>query len=235
MEYSDKDLEALISEVETEFASHLTKAEDKETEVLAKSEEVEAKVEGKEEETQELAKNEDEETLNYDDEDMKEMNELYASMSKSEKEAHYKAIKTVLFDGSEESEEGTKIAKSEDQEQNEENSEDNSVLAKNELLEKENEELKKSVSKLVTILTDKVKSGSAPKQKAITGIEYMKKSEEEVEVTENETDISKLSKAEITARLNEKARSEKLEKSDRERINAFVFNEIGIDKIKDLL
>ena len=189
-----------------------------------------------------MAKSEKEEdTLTYDQEDIQEMNELYASMSKSEKEAHYKAVKSVLFGESEESEEDSKIAKSEESSEEvveaKEDESDDSVLAKHEELVKENEELKKSVSKLVTLLTDKVKGGSAaPKQKAITEIQYMKKSEEEtVETSEIETDISKLSKAEVTSRLRDKARTEELKKSDRDRINAYVFNENGIDKIKDLL
>lgn len=234
MQYSDKDLEALISEVETEFQAHFQKSED--------STEVEAQAEEKE--TQELAKNEDqvseEDTLGYDEEDIKEMNELYAGMSKSEKEAHYKAIKSVLFTGSEEdsNEDSNELAKSEDGsiESKESTDNDSEILAKNEELVKENEELKKSVGKLVALLTEKVKKGAAPKQKAITEIQYMKKSEEEViDETNNDVDVSTLSKAEITAKLREKSRSSDLKKSDRDRINAYMFDEIGIDKIKDLL
>src|SRR5690606_21662045 len=122
-------------------------------------------------------------------------------------------------------EEVEEMAKSEE---SEESSEQSEVLAKHEELVKENEELKKSVSKLVTLLTEKVQKSSAPKQKAITAIEYMKKSEEEEQVATPEKDLSKLSKSEAIARLREKARSNDLTKADRERINAYTFNEISI-------
>lgn len=222
MQYSDKDLEMLISEVETEFAAYLHKNEENAEETkLTKSEE----------------ESSSEEVLGYDEEDFKEMNELYSSMSKSEKEAHYQAIKSVLFEeeesSDENSEEESTIAKSEE----EKVSESSELLAKHEELVQENENLKKSVEKLLAVLTDKVKQSSVPQQKAITSIEYIKKSEGEEEVVSEKSglDITKLSKSEVIAKLRERARSEDLTKSDREKIDAYVLNNIDINEIKNLL
>lgn len=244
MQYSDKDMEALISEVEAEFNSVYKSEDTEETETqdLAKSEdnevEVEAQAEDSEVETQELAKSEEDE-LNYDDEDIKEMNELYASMTKSEKEAHYSALKSVLFSEekvtAEEKEEV--VAKSEEQVEDSKEESDVSLLkaeleASNEKVEK----LEKSLSDLVGLLHKNVKEGKkAPQQKAVTEIQYMKKSEDEAVQEKEDADISKLSKSEINAKLREKARSTELKKSDRERINAFVLENTSIDTIKDLL
>jgi len=90
MKYSEENLTALINEVETEFSDHLKKAETEKSERIAKSK------------TADVTKTKEANTeVQYDAEDIKEMNDMYGSMSKSEKEAHYQSIKVTLFGDSE--------------------------------------------------------------------------------------------------------------------------------------
>lgn len=209
--YSEKDMAKLISEVENEFKDYLTKAESQEKD-LKKSEKV-------------ITKSEND--FDYDEEDIKEMNEMYASMSKSEAEAHFESLKKAL--SSEES-----IKKSEKNVVSEENG-----LVKSELntIKQENQELKKSIETLTNIVSKIVKP--APKRKAITqmsDIEYIKKSEEVVEKKEEKTDYSKMSKSEINKILSSKIRNGEIKKSeDKQNINKFCFGELNLDGIKYLL
>jgi len=233
--YNDEEMAKLISEVETEFKDYLAKAEQSQ-EDLNKSEE-DVSVEAKSEETeevveQELNKSEETKEFDYDEEDIKEMNELYASMTKAEAEAHYKAIKSTLF--TEESEE-----KSEDLNKSEEKEEETETLLKSEVesVKKENEELKKNLETLTSIISKVVKS--APKRKAVTqigDIQYIKKSEDTETKEETKVDYSKLPKAEINKVLSSKIRSGEIKKSeDKDNINKFCFGELKFDDIKYLL
>lgn len=252
MKYSEQDMAALISEVEAQFAEHLAKAEAKvEEETLAKSEE--EVVETAEtsdvvaaEASEEMQKSEEEVEVNfdYDEEDIAEMDKLYASMTKAEAEAHLASIHKALgIETSTEeievkSEDKAVMAKSEDKAEakSEENTEDELLKSELESVKKENEELKKSFEKLTAALTSYVKKGtSAPKQKAITKIEYIAKSEEEVIEDKKEEDFSKLSKNEISGRLAQKIREGKLEKSDREKINQYYLDNAKLETIKHLL
>jgi len=231
--YNDEEMAKLISEVETEFKDYLAKAEQSQ-EDLNKSEE-DVSVEAKSEETeevveQELNKSEETKEFDYDEEDIKEMNELYASMTKAEAEAHYKAIKSTLFK-SEESEEGKDLSKSEEKE------EEKLLKSEVESVKKENEELKKNLETLTSIISKVVKS--APKRKAVTqigDIQYIKKSEDTSNEEEKKIDYSKLSKAEINKVLSSKIRSGEIKKSeDKENINKYCFGELEFDSIKYLL
>lgn len=202
--YTDKDLVDILAEVETEFKKHLA-PESKETK-LAKTETVPA------------------ETSEYDDEDMAEMETMYKSMNKTEAEAHYKTLKKAMF-GDVESE---VVAKSEVKD----DSEAKMLKSENESVKAENEELKKSMEKLTQIVAKIFgKKSEAPKQKAITSMEVIQKSEEAKEVK----DFSKLSKAEIAQTLTAKIRSGKIEKNDKEVINNYFINNSSIDSIKHLL
>lgn len=224
MKYNEQDMAKLISEVETEFKDYLTKSE--------QNTEIESNDASAEEDTS-ITKNEE---LNYDADDISEMNDMYASMSKSEKEAHYSAIKSTLF--VEDKKESKDLVKSE---------EDNvQVLAKTEMdeikgdlkkSEDANTELKKNIETLTSIVSKIVKR--APARKAVTqinGIEYIKKSEETVEKDETKVDVSKLSKKEVNNILTAKLRNGEITKSeDRTNINKFCYGEINIEKIKYLL
>lgn len=234
MNYDEQDIAKLIGEVEAEFTEYLNKSEQKEEVSLEKSEETEI-----EEESVEIEKSEN--SFEYDEEDIKEMNELYSSMTKSEAEAHYKSIKSILFKSEELEEESVEIKKSEENEVSEENdllkSEIESFKTSLEESKKENEDLKKSIETLTSIVSKVVKS--SPKRKAITqlnDINYIKKSEETSSVEKNEVDYSSMSKKEINNILTSKIRSGEIKKSeDRENINKFCHNELKIDDIKYLL
>ncbi len=255
MKYSENELAALISEVETEFSKHLEKAEaGKDAEKLAKTEEVDAQSSASDEVVQTEATtdevvaksedaNEEEVSFDYSDEDVVEMNEMYASMTKSEKEAHYKSVKSELF-GNEEPVEKTedkiekkeevpaeeKVAKSEDAD------EVSDLKGKLEKSEGNYKELQKGFSDLIEKLTKSVQKSAAPKQKAITKIEYIAKSEENAPADDKTEDVTKLAKKEITSRLSEKARNPGLAKSDRDAINAYCLTtDKDIESIKHLL
>lgn len=236
MNYSEQDLATLISEVEEEFTKHLTKAEEQSEEVIAKSEETE-------QETIETAEVEAEETieksekvLNYDDEDFAEMDGLYAGMTKAEAEAHYKSVKKALF--GEESEEV--ISKSEEvsevsTEENEEmiaKSEYDALVEGKEAAEKERDELKKSIEQLTEAIKG-FNSSRAPKQKAITKMAYLGKSES---ASEEKEEVENLSKSEISKRLTAKIRNGEIKKSeDKEAVQAFYLENKSIETIKHLL
>lgn len=244
MKYSEQDMAALISEVEAHFAENLAKAEaDKEGETLQKSEET--KVGSQEAATQEVeGMQKSEETVqdfDYDEEDIAEMDKMYSSMTKSEAAAHLESIQRALGVESEEVE-SQEMQKSEETEQSEEKLEkstEEAELLKSEVsdLKKENEELKKSFESLTSALTKFVKKGSsAPKQKAITRIEYIAKSEDEkMEKSEEKEDVTKLSKSEISNRLSQKIREGKLEKTDREKIDEYYLDNANLETIKHLL
>jgi hypothetical protein len=226
LKYSESDMAALISEVETQFADHLKKAESAQ-ENLHNSEAATP--------VEKIETPESEPSFDYNEEDIATMNDLYGSMAKAEAEAHYSAVKKALFG------ETGDIQKSE--------SSSESQLLKSELEAKEAEivevkksrdELQKSMDKLIATLTNSVtKSIEAPKQKAITKIEFVAKSEEdnaELKKTEGKQDVSKLTKSEISSQLSTKIRTGKIEKADREKINNFYLGEgRDLESIKHLL
>lgn len=230
MKYSEQDMAKLISEVEVEFKEYLAKAEQTEN-----TEEV--NFEENASEDTDLNKSEPAKGFDYDEDDIQEMNQMYSSMNKAEQAAHYAAIKKSLFGESEE-DAGTDLNKSE--------TEDKEVLLKAEFdsvkgdleaSKKENEELKKNLETLTSIVSKIVKK--APARKAVTqlgGIQVIKKSEEPVVENEDEVDVSKLSKAEINKILSKKIRDGEIKKTeDKEKINMYCHGQIKVDKIKHLL
>jgi hypothetical protein len=72
------------------------------------------------------------------------------------------------------------------------------------------------------------KAPVAPKQKAITELGVMKKTEEKEEVTD-------LSKEKIIKILSEKAKEPTLKKSDRDAINAYCYGRVDVSAIKHLV
>ena len=93
IKYSEKDMAALISEVEAQFTNHLAKAEKTSVADLKKSESVE---QSKAEEKQVVETAPQEQDFDYDEEDIKEMNEMYSSMTKAEAKAHFESLKKVV-------------------------------------------------------------------------------------------------------------------------------------------
>lgn len=248
MKYSEADMADLISQVENEFAEHLAKAE-------AKVEEIEVTESKNEKDVEELNKSEEvvkseSDECDYDDEDVADMDSMYASMTKAEAEMHFESLNKALF-GENTEDKSKELNKSEDLEEEEVDlqSDDNGQvdLLKSEVdgLREENESLKsqmqkseESFKKLTDIVAKFIKGSKAPKQRAITKIEYVARSKDEDVLNKNEsdsTDVSKLSKSEISRRLSEKIRGGKLEKSEREKIDQYYLEDQDINLIKHLL
>jgi len=239
IKYSEKDMAALISEVESQFTNHLAKAEKATVTDLKKSESVEQpKAEGK----QVVEAAPQEQGFDYDEDDIKEMNEMYSSMTKAEANANFESLKKVVSGEEEKPEvkaEEKVIAKSEVKAEEKPEQKDETKLLKSEVetLKSDKEKLEKSLKDLTAALAKFVKGTGAPKQKAITRIEYVAKSEEEtVKTEEKKEDVSKLDKSEISKRLSAKIRSGKLEKAEREKINEFYQSgSKNIESIRHLL
>jgi hypothetical protein len=217
--YTKQQVDDMLSQVEREFEKTLGS--------IVKSEKAEEQAEEIVEEEQSLEKSEEsEEEVEYTEEDYKTVDDLYGSMSKSEIEAHYSSIKRVMF-GDESEEESKNMAESEESVK-----ETDMIKSEISTVKAENEELKKSVETMTELLNKLFNSGKkAPTQKAITGIDYIAKSEE------SETkglDISKMSKSEITSKLKSVNYAE-LSKSDRDCINDFYLNNGSVEKIKHLI
>ena len=242
VKYSEKDMAALIGEVETQFADHLKKAE-KETEpTLAKSEEISEEVkEVSNESSQEVPVIEKSEKidLNYDNEDFAEMDKLYIGMNKAEAKAHYQSVKKALYgeeiEKSEEAEnKAVKIEKSEIEIKVEtEKNEDFIAKSEFEAVKEENGKLKKSIEDLTNAVKG-FNKGRAPKQKAITQIKYLKKSEVEEVPVEEKIDVSNLTKSEIAKKLSTAVRKG-ADVNDREKIKQYYMDNTSIDTIKHLL
>jgi len=223
--YTQKQVEDVLSQVEQEFDKALESVKKREN-----TEEVEAEASADEVIEEGLEKNEETEVIE-DEGDYETIEDLYSSMEKSEIEAHYASIKKVMFGSSEEQEET--IAKSEDQ--NEKAEEEQTLSKAEEELNKvksENEELKKSLDQ-VNGLLEKLfnKEKSAPKGKALTGYDVISKSEDSQEEKE---DVTKLSKNEITKKLNSIDYAT-LSKSDRTAINEYCLENGSVNKIKHLI
>jgi hypothetical protein len=197
--YTEADMLKVIQEVEAEFSQALSKAE---AEV-----ETEAEVE-------------DTSSENFE----QEVTELYASMEKSEAEAHLKALSKVLNVSDMNKSEEDKILKSEIE----------TIKSSNEELKKSNEELKKNLEQAVTIISKITKApAAAPARKAIVSeMDYIKKSEEE---NEDKKEVKNLSKSEISEKLKEQIRSGKLAKKDSDAIISYYDNKTNLDSIKHLL
>ena len=69
----------------------------------------------------------------------------------------------------------------------------------------------------------------------MTGLDYIAKSEEVVKSEENSVDVSKMSKGEITEKLNQITMNPMTKSEDRELINNYYLNNSAVDSIKHLL
>lgn len=178
------------------------------------------------------------EACDYDEEDIAHMEQMYASMSKSELKAHHDAIRKCL--DSQQAEQAPaapemdkcgdmSMAKSEENTSTENKPNQEVELLKSELeaQKTKSEELKKSLDAVSEFLTKLVKK-TAPQGKAITSMDVIAKSESAPESKE-------LSKSEITAILAKKAAEPSLSKSDREAINNFYLNGGSVNSISHLL
>jgi len=212
--YTKEQVDEMLFQVEQEFNNALGS--------IAKNEDTEIETSQVEEvEVEEIEKSE-EPAEYYEEaeaEDYETIDDLYASMSKNEIEAHYESVKRVMFGEAEEE----SMAKSESEE--EESEEIQMVKSENSNLKEENEELKKSLENIENLINKMFNTKKAPSQKAITATNYIAKSEEE----DNQVDFSKMTKGEITSKLKSIDYSS-LEKSDREAINEYCLNNGSVEK-----
>lgn len=209
--YTDKDLVDILAEVEVEFKKHL--APETEGEKISKSEPVQP---------------ENVESFDYDEEDMAEMEKMYKNMPKTEAEIHYKAVKKAMF-----GEESSDMNKSEISSVVV-TEEAKMLKSENETLKAKNDELSKNLEQFAAIMKKAfTKENTAPKQKAITEMEVIKKSEEDTKQAEVK-DLSKVSAEEISRTLVSKIRDGKLTKSEKEAVNKY-YESKSIDLIKHLL
>ena len=218
--YTKEQVDDVLSQVEVEFEKALdsiTKNEEIKEEVEVEVEEIQAQEE-------DMNKSEEVSEEEYSEEDFDTIDEIYSSMSKSEKEAHYSSIKKSLFSESTEED----MSKSEEVEV--EVKADNSEI---EMVKSENTELKKNLEQMNTLLEkmfDKTKK--APAQKAITGYSVVAKSEEMEEKAEDK--VASMSKSEITSKLKSIDYSG-LNKSERNAINEYCLNNGSVNSIKHLI
>ena len=249
--YSKEEFQAMVASLESEFmnlmkseqeAQQLAKSEDEKDEAKedkkednADSKAPEAKDEKPEEnegdesakEEQKEESKEEDESHGYDEEDLEEMHKMYGSMSKGELKAHKESIEKCWMGKCGEM---TEMGKSEEKsvETTQEPKVEDLLKSELEAIKKENEDLKKNVEGLVSAINDYVTKKPAPARKAITDIEFVKKSEEEVKE-------KPLTKSEISNILAKKAQDPKLSPQDRAAINSFYLTNAGVEKIAHLL
>jgi hypothetical protein len=211
--YTKQQVDEMLSQVEQEFENALGS--------IAKNEEIiEEEIEIEAQAIEELEKSEIEE--DEIEEDYETIDDLYASMTKSEKEAHYAAVKKTLF--GEEIEEEVVEEKTMEKSEIEDDKEFK-------MLKSENEELKKNYEQLNELVNQLLNTKKAPAQKAVTNVNYIAKSENNEEIKE---DLANMSKSEVTAKLKSIDYSE-LKKSDREAINNYYLDNGSVESIKHLI
>lgn len=242
MKMTQADFEKLVADVEKEFDLFLAKAESeaKPEATLAKSEDESDKEESEEKEKHakdasakaedEKEEKDDEDSHDYDDEDVEEMHKMYASMGKAELGLHKAATEKCWMEKCGD----MSVMKSEKSENAEplKKAEEAIVLVKSELEAKvkENEELKKNMEELVSAMNSFF-AKKGPTRKAVTSIEYVKKSE----VENAKPEPKNLTKSEVTAILNKKAADPTLSKADREAINNYYLKGGSLETVKHLL
>jgi len=225
--WTDQDALDLIEKVEGMFMTHLA-----DMKPLAKSEAEEAKDEDKKEDEKDESKKDEskaeELVMSKGEPEQKDetVEELYKSMPEAEQKAHYEALKKVLGT--------TEMKKSEEAPASKEEpkKDDENTLLKSEIeaLKAANEELKKNQDSIVAALSKKFapKQTTVPKQKAITELGALNKSE-----TKDST--SGMSDAQVRKALGEKAKDPSLKKSDRDLINAYCYNKVDVSAVKHLI
>lgn len=232
--YSEQDLHDLISKVETEFNQHLAKAE-AEAKGLQKAEiekcgemskADEVKPEEKQDQAAPAAEPQEQEPAaehDYDADDMEGVKALYASMPAAELALHKAAILAC------ESHDGG-LEKSEEKQQEPAPAVESEELklAKSEIdsLKKSNEEIKTQFEQLVKSLNQKLVR-PAPKQKAITELGVLAKSEQPEQLPADRKEVVKI--------LNKKILEGKLEKSDRDAVKLYVLGETKLETVSHLL
>lgn len=241
MHYTDKDVELLLQEVETNFAAFMAKSEETEKEEkkskekeereeetppkkeesseVPKEEKQESKEEPKEEHKEAQPEHKDDDACDYDDEDHAHMQKMYMSMKKGELKAHHDAVKMALdkcgMDKCGEMD-MSEMKKSESFQIDTSKFSQEIALLKSEISTEKakNEKLTQEMNQVEKFVEKLLANKPAPAAKAFTSLDIIQKSE----VSKEE---KTLSKSEVTEILNRKAQDPSLSKSDRELINQY--------------
>jgi len=251
--YTEEQMNQILAQVESEFSSLLNKAEEEanvetpETEEVVETAEV---VENTEEtpvsedvETAEVETAEVEENVEsheYTDEDIQEVQGLYADMDKSEAQIHYKALKKAIGDSVSEdvieTPEVQEVAKTEESVETEvEDLNKAEVLAKDEKIAEQStkiEKMEKTIGDLVNALNSSLTKKTA-KRRAINGLNYQTIAKTEADSKEN--DFKSMTKSEITTKLTKVAGDSSTTSQDRQLINEFYCNNGSVESIGHLL
>lgn len=216
--YTKEQVDEMLLQVEQEFEKTL--------EGIAKNENTQV-----EEIAEEIQNSEDFETID----------ELYASMDKSEIEAHYNSIVKVMAkeesaeheaeESEEEEKKEHKKGKKEEKEEMEKCGDMVAAKKSEKTLVEENEELKKNIETLNELVGKLFATKKAPAQKAVTNLNFIAKSEENETTSFN---VEGMSKGEITSKLKSLDYAS-LSKSDKEAINNFYLQNGSVSKIKHLI
>lgn len=179
-----------------------------------------------------------EDQCDYDDADREHMQKMYMSMSKGELKAHHDSCRAALdtkgmakcgeMSMSKSETAPVAVAVSAEIVKPEPNKE--LELLKSEIAAEKakTEGLQKSLDAVSAFLTKLVEKKVAPQGKAITSMDVIAKSE-------NTQEEKVLTKGEIDAALSKKSMDPKLEKSERDLINAYYLNGASINSISHLL
>jgi len=219
IKYTDEQITNLLKEVEVAFSASLKKSEEAPVEKEDEDSEEDKKEDAQE--AQDKSPESQEQDFDYDDEDLEELHKMYSSMGQKEKDAHHNALKKALGLEDKSVEQPVDMQKSEElAKRNEEVS-----LAKAEIssLQAKNAELQKNFDAVAKFLETLNKS--VPQRKSVTSIDYIQKSEESKE----------LSNEQVEQVLAKKVKDSSLSKSDRDAINAYYLNGKSIETIKHLL
>lgn len=170
-----------------------------------------------------------------------ELDQIYASMPPEERERHYMILRRHLQGDYEKAEKGQEM--SINAEANGEKPCAKSEDATTEAAAEENPEvteLKKKLEeneKQVSLLTKTIELLARPKRKAVTQLAHIQKSEadEGAKPESLKKSAKDLDKKELTAKLTELSKSDKLDSQERQAINDFCLYGEGKDKVIELI
>jgi hypothetical protein len=154
--------------------------------------------------------------------------EIYASMPPEELERHIMIAQAVLSHMKGEDEEGAAYSAPPEQPMAMSEKADREGLAKAESRIDEIAKQVETIGKSVDLLTKAIEAGFKPIRKSVAGIEFTERAPEGPEQ-------KPLTKSELVAKLNDKAKSPNLSKADREVINRYCMYGEGRDQAEKLV
>jgi hypothetical protein len=246
MKYTDEQVNKILAQLEDEFSSILHKSEEEAANLETQETAEEVETQEVVEETQETAEVEAEEASHdYTDEDIQEVEGLYADMDKSEAEIHWKALKKamgekIIEDTPAEEVEVAPVQKNETVEDKEvEELNKAELLAKDEKIAEQSdkiEKMEKTIGDLTQALGQFLGNKKTAKRKAVTGLNYQTIAKSEgSDSKEGNVDVKSLSKSEITTKLTQVSANPQTSSQDRQLINEYYCNNGSVESIGHLL